>query len=211
MAKSLTLANVIDKNKIASTTAWVFALSIDVTDPTTGLFVETIRVCRNNEALTIDGDLYDAFPFGVGIEESAGELPTVTIALTDVTQQVQALAQKYEGGLGFPVTLMIVPVFDADLDQDLEPDLVEDFVVVTASSDSSTYTTTWGLGAENPLSIKIPRRTQSRDRCSFDYKSVECGYGGIEATCSRTINGSNGCKSKSHEKNYGGLPGILSR
>tara|TARA_R110000744_G_scaffold81833_14_gene160699 strand:+ start:1627 stop:2262 length:636 start_codon:yes stop_codon:yes gene_type:complete len=208
MPKHLTLASAIDKNRISSTTAWIVALEISVIDPTTGILQETRRICANDVALTIDGDLYDAFPFSIDVKEKSGELPSVSVSLVDVTRQVQYLLQLYEGGLGFPVTMLIVPVDDDSIDQSLEPDLVEYFTVLSTSSDSSSYTTSWTLGAENPVNIVVPRRSQFRDRCSFEFLSTQCGYTGLDQTCTRALNGANGCVEKGNQDRYGGFPGI---
>ena len=211
MPKSLTIANIIDKNKIASNVAWVFALSVDVIDPDTGLYVETLRVCHNDEQLTIDGQVYTPFPFEIDIEEVAGELPSVSVKISDTTRQFQYLMQQYRGGLGFQVDVIIVAVPDSAQNIDLEPDLVDSYRVISASAEASGYTASWELGAENPLAIAVPRRVQSRDRCSHEYKSSSCAYAGPETSCTRTLDGTNGCRAKNNEANYGGLPGINAR
>lgn len=205
MARSLTLSNLIDKNKIASDVAWIFALEIDVVDPDTEAHVEYLRLCRNDEAITIGADTYQPMWFDVQISENEGELPEMTVSLQDQSRTVMYYLQNFRGGIGFGVKVMIVPIQQGNTTGTSEPDLEEKFRVISTTASSDNYIVQWRLGAENPLNILFPGRQQMRDRCSYEYLSVECGYNGPLGECKRTFVD---CEAHSNEANFGGFPGI---
>lgn len=205
--KSLTIASVIDKNRLASDQAWIIGLKIHVIDPETHDEVDIIRVVSNDEALTIQGEVYEPVPFTVDINEAVNEVATVSVSIQDQSQTVQAEMQAYRGGVGFTVEMLIVRATHTTVNY--EPDLHEFFTVVSASAND--YVVNWQLGAENPLNETFPRGTQMRDRCRWSYKGPECGYAGARASCSRTLRGTNGCEAHNNAPRFGGYPGIKVR
>ncbi len=44
--------------------------------------------------------------------------------------------------------------------------------------------------------------------CIWKYKSTQCGYTGALATCTRTLDGTNGCEAHNNQVRFGGFPGI---
>lgn len=208
--KNLSIASVIEKNKLASGQAWLIALKVDVKNPVTGAIDGHIYMVRNDEPVTIDGQVYEPMPFEVTIDESVDGLPTISVTLQDQTQIVHSYMQAYAGGVGFPVTIMAVTGDDTTA-MVSEPDLVEFFEILNGSSDRASYTAAWELGVENPLTIAFPRRRQYTDQCSFRFKSPECGYTGAAETCDLTLGGTNGCRAKDNVVNFGGFPGLIAR
>lgn len=199
---SLSVKTVIEKNRIASDTAFLVTLDIQVIDPATNQPVEMIYLVRNNEDVDFNGNHYVATPFEIDIQRESGKVPTITLAITDFSRAIQARMQKYGGGVGSNVTVMVVNS-DA-LDQ--PPEVVEYFEVIGAQA--SKYITSWTLGAESPLNMTFPRGRQLRDRCRYQYKSQECAYQGPLQTCDLSLKGPNGCQAHSNTINFGGLPGI---
>lgn len=208
--KNLSIAQIIDKNKLASDQAWLVALNIDVRNPVTGNIDDNIRVVRNDEVVTIDGEIYEPMPFEITFEEVADGMPSMNIVIQDQTGIVQGFMQGYAGGVGFPVTVIAVTGTNKNALKS-EADLMEFFEITNGSADSGNYTVTWELGVENPLSISFPRRRQYTDQCSFRFKGLECGYTGSVATCDFTIGGDNGCRSKFNTARFGGFPGLMQR
>jgi phage-related protein len=205
--KNISSALVSDKNRLASDRAWMIALQVQVIDPVTNNLVETLRLIRNDESSVINGENYQPFPFDFEIEERDG-LPTVGLTIQDQTQAIQQRMEDYGGGVGFNVIVMAVSGVDAAT-IDAEPELTEEFQVLTASI--ADYVVTWQLGVPNPLNSSFPRRKQFQDQCSFRYKSAECGYVGAIESCDLTLAGVNGCGAHSNSQNYGGLPGVKIR
>lgn len=206
MARSLTMSSLIDKNKIASDVAWIFAVEVNVIDPDTQQHVEYLRLCRNDEPITIGPDIYQPMWFDISINEREGELPDLSLSIQDQSRTVMYYLQNFGGGVGFEVKVMIVPIQQGSTTGASEPDLEEMFRVISTSASSGDYVVQWKLGAENPLQILFPTRQQMRDRCSYEYLSVECGYNGPLGQCNRTLAD---CKAHGNEANYGGFPAIL--
>ena len=207
--KNISIASVIQKNQVSSTDAWLIAMKIHVRNHATAQVVDEIRVINNTEITVIEGENYEPFPFDFSMKESSTELPTLTVTIQDQTQIVQSYMQRYGGGVGFDVDVMIVRAASAT-ETYVEPELVEYFQVITSSA--ADYVVTWELGAENPLRRQFPRRRQSDDQCSFVYKdATTCGYSGGLKSCDLTLDGANGCRAHQNASNYGGNPGIIVR
>jgi phage-related protein len=208
--KNLSIATIVEKNKLASDQVFLIALAIEVKNPLSGQIDDTIYIVRNDEEVTIDGQVYEPMPFEITMEENAEGLPSVSLQIQDQEQLVQAYMQSYAGGVGFPVTLIVLTGGDKD-SLSSEADLTEFFEIVSASSDSGGYTSSWELGVENPLAIRFPRRRQHTDQCSFRYKSNECGYSGGLSTCDFTLGGDDGCRVHENAERFGGYPGLIAR
>lgn len=202
MAKNMSVATAIEKNRLASDVAFIMALDVEVIDPVTGTFVETLRFCRNSENVIYGGNTYVASSFDVSISEATGEMPEISLTAIDFTGAIQARMQSYGGGIGFNVTIMVLN--SAELTEECE--LKERYKVVGASA--KNHAITFVLGNRNPLSIRFPRRVQMRDRCSWKYKGPECGYTGSLPNCDLSLDGSNGCKVHGIVENFGGFPAI---
>jgi len=205
MTKSLSVASVVEKNRLSSDTPWLICLDIDVVDPDTLATVETLHIVRNTEAINFNGREYTPANFDIELKEEAGTQQSITLAIRDYTLTVQQRMQKYAGGVGFGVAIMVV---NADA-LDAPPEIVENFEVTAASS--ANYVCTFTLGAENNLSKTFPRRRQMKDYCQWRYKSEECGYTGSMPSCDLSLNGANGCKAHQNVVHFGAFPGISSR
>lgn len=204
--KSLTVAQAVDMHKIASAQAWLFALEIRIKDAA-GIIVDTLRVVRNDEDVTIDGQSYIAAPFEISNESNLGELPKVSVTIQDQLRVLQVLLNDHTGAVGSAVDLKVVTPINGTANAQSE--MVETFSILSTSVSDSVVQIE--LGAENPLRIQIPRRIQVRSRCSFHYKSAACGYTGALPTCDLTLNGDNGCAAHNNTKNFGGFPGLVPR
>lgn len=200
---SLSVVSTIEKNKISSSAAFLVILDIEVINPDTGGLVETLYLVRNSEDITHRSQLYTAFGFDIDISKEAGTVPNISITAQDLTGVIRARMEQYGGGVGFNVR--IAAINSAALDE--LPDVAEYFQVIAAKIND--YVVSWTLGAENALSIKFPRRRQLRDRCTWKYKSAECGYAGGMPTCDYSLQGTNGCAAHSNALNFGGFPGII--
>lgn len=205
MTKSLSVATVIEKNRISSEVPFLVCLDIRVIDPVTLSTVETLHLVRNDEDVTYNGFEYKAFIFDIELKEEPGSMSPVTLAVTDFSKAVQGRMQAYGGGIGFQVSVMVVNA--AALDQ--APEVVEDFEVIGASA--SNYVCTFELGVESALAKDFPRRRQSRDFCQWRYKDANtCGYSGGIATCDLTLKGPNGCGAHGNTIRFGAYPGVNS-
>lgn len=208
MARHHSIATVIDKNRIASLEAFVPMLVVDVIDHRTGNLVEKLRLCRNgNHDITYRGDLYVTTEFDLNHKAEVDRPAEVTLSFFDRTGVITRYMQMYRGGVGFRVTLFFINT--GNMSQ--PPEFSETYSVRTASASSGNYTVSFVLGMENPLALRVPRRTQRRDRCQWRYKGPECKYSGPMQTCDYSLQGSNGCAAHRNEENFGGFPGISAR
>lgn len=205
MARHLSIASVIERNRIESATAFVILIEIDVVDPNTRQTVENIYLARNSENVVFNEQLYIAANFTIQVEQNTGEEPTVTLTAIDPTRTVSSRLEAYAGGMYSNVTMTVVNTARLDL----PPELQETFSVTGAQSEESSYTTTINLGSENPFQIRYPLHMQFRDRCCWRFKSKQCGYTGDIVKCDYSLDGTFGCSSKGNQLNFGGIPGLV--
>lgn len=203
MVKSLSVASVIEKNRLDSDQAYLICVDIEVVNPTTGVVVEVIHVVRNTEPVTLNSVVYEAANFDIELKEEAGTQPTLNFIFRDLTRALQARMQEYGGGIGFNVTLKVVAANALTAPAELE----EFFQVIGAQI--SNFIVTFTLGAENSLFRTFPRRRQTKDFCQWRYKDpTTCGYSGGMPTCDLSLQGPNGCAAHSNTPKFGAFPGL---
>lgn len=205
MTKSLSVATILEKNRLSSDVPFLITLDIDVRDPATGGVVETLHFVRNTEQVTFNGNTYEPASFDINLDEEAGALKSVQLTINDFSRTVQQYMQLYAGGVGFSVTVGVVNA--AALDQ---PPEIQEFFEVTGA-ESAKFVCTFTLGAENTVAKTFPRRRQTRDYCQWRYKGEECGYTGGLPSCDLSLKGSNGCEQHGNVIHFGAFPGINQR
>jgi len=209
MARHLSVATVIEKNKISSKVAFVVLLELRIVDPNTRQVVEILRLAANDENIMFGLDekgytaIYQSANFDLQIDQKANTSPSVTLTATDPTMFIQSRIEGYAGGVFSEVVLMVVNT--ARLDKPAE--VREKFSVITTSS--KDYVVTANLGAENPLNIQFPKYKQFRERCAWRFKDYGCGYKGAATTCTYVLDGKGGCREKGNSMNARVLPGLV--
>jgi phage-related protein len=206
MSISLSVATVLEKNRVDSDVPFLPLIDIEVVDPATGSYVETLRFVRNDEPITHDGNEYVPVDFDLTLTQAINEQARLDLSIVDYSQAVQAQMQAYGGGVGFNVTFRVV-----DASQLAEPpEIVEYFEVISASA--ADYSASFQLGSENALTAAFPKRRQTRDFCQWRFKDPEtCGYVGPATECDLTLQGDKGCVAKGWKPiTFGGFPGINS-
>ncbi len=194
--KTLPANVILEKNKLATTSAWLLLLAITLPDAT------VIRLARNNENVSFGGNTYTAFPFEIDATKSngQGEIPTVQLRVSNVSQLLQAYVEDYDGGVGLEVTLTVVN--SALLAEDYsELEMTYDVLAAVADSQWITFT----LGAPNPLRRRFPLYRAIAHHCNWTYQGAECGYTGALTTCKRTLAD---CRLHSNSARFGGRPGL---
>jgi phage-related protein len=198
----LSVATVIEKNKIASAVAFVPLLEIKIVDPITQELVETVYYANNPVAINFQGNTYLAAAFTFQKRTSSGSLGEMSLTVKDYTQALKQRMEAYGGGVGFEVKVLVINT--GNLNQ--PPEIEELFSIISASTKG--YDVQFTLGAENPLTVRFPRRMQNRDRCPWIYKGPECKYAGALPTCDYSLQGPNGCAAHNNTLNFGAFPGI---
>lgn len=205
MSRHLSIATIIEKNRIASEVAFVILLDVNIVDPNTRAIVETLHLARNDENIAFGGNLYLAANFVIEIDQTQGEEPTVTVTAVDPTRTIASRLEAYAGGMYSSVRMTVVNT--SRLDKPAE--LTQDFEITGATTEENSYTSTITLGSENPFQIRFPLHAQFRDRCCWRFKSKQCGYTGAATKCSYTLEGADGCRTKGNNLNFGGEPGLV--
>ena len=205
MPAHLSLATAIDKNRVASSVVYLILLEVDIRDPDVGNVIETIRCVNNNEAVTFRGQTYVTTPFNLSVTSDKDTSPSAQLEVYDIGQTLQARLQAYGRSLDWPARIYVVNASAPD-----EPtlELRYDFDILSAVAKDDSYTLSFTLGAENPLTLRFPPRQQFRNRCFWKYKGLECAYSGPKPSCDYTLDGANGCRAHDNAVNYGGFPGI---
>lgn len=204
MPTSLSLATVLEKNRLTSDVPFIALIDVEVVNPANGVVEMTLHVANNPESVVCNGVTYEAGAFDFEVKAESGKQPEVSLSIIDYTQTIQGYMQEYGGGVGSNVTLSIVRG-DA---MHLSPEISEYFQVIASTAEN--YAAVFQLGAENAIMSTFPRRQQRRDFCQWRYKSTECGYTGPLATCDMTLQGPNGCNTHGNTINFGGFPGLNS-
>lgn len=201
--KNLPANLIIEKNKIATPNSWLVLLDVTLTDNTKFYLV------KNTENITFQGNEYTAMNFEIEptAETSKGEIPTVTLRISNVTRIIQAYLEELEGCIGATVVVRVVNA--AYLAEDYS-ELEMTFDVLATNSDVNWVSFT--LGAPNPLRRRFPLYRYIANHCGWSYKSAECGYSGALGTCERTLDD---CRNHNSEENnfeqskrFGGFHGL---
>lgn len=220
----LSLQAALDKSAVASTDTITMLLDILIREPISGTPVEMMRVVNmaqdpgrspdlSNEqsgGINFKGNYYEPASFDVNISEKSGEVPVITLSMDDVAGVLRRHLENFQGGVNSDVTVSLV--FTGMFDKPAAEQVAEiSYTFQVTGSSSSDRTASLTLGAPNLLMSNFPRRQQSRDFCSHEYKGPYCAYSGPLTTCDRTLRGENGCRAHGNTLNFGGFPGIIPR
>jgi phage-related protein len=203
--KALSVASVIEKNRLESNIAFLVLVQIEIFDPATYSYPEIVRAVNNDEDITFAGESWTAQPFDIELKYEAGSVPDVTLSVKDFNRVLLGKLETYAGGIGSRVTMIILN--SGNLSQG--PEVQEVFEIIGSSAND--YVVSLKLGAESTLTRLFPGRMQMRDRCSWRYKGPECGYTAGMPTCDLSLQGPNGCAAHSNAVNFGGFPGLVNR
>ena len=172
--RSLPAALIFEKNRLATPSAWIILLEITLPDST------VLRFARNTEDITFSGDLYTAFPFEIDTvgQSSKGEIPTVRLRVSNVTQLIQPYLEDLDGGIGSVVKITVV---NSDHLSENYTELEMTFDVIACNSTSQWVTFT--LGAPNPLRQRFPLDQYIAMHCRWRFNRPsgnypECSYSG---------------------------------
>lgn len=199
MSVPLSSVAIQEKNKIANSDS-VFLLCMEIDIPT---LTENIKIVANTENITWRGDEWIAFPFELDeiSESDSGEVPRVDVKVSNVSREIEFYIHEYdryckENGFS-PIWCYIYVVNSLNLDSD-DPERELFFELVQPKTNPQWVTFT--LGASNPFNIRFPKRRMI-PKCSWKFKSDECGYSGSAINCNKTLNR---CKELNNTARFGG-------
>ena len=188
----------LEKNKISSTGVWLVLLEIQFQGA-------TIKICNNNENIewpSGSGQTWVAFPFELGEvnENDKGELPQLTLKVSNVTRTIQQYIEQYAGGTDAMVILRVVHSEHLDL---TTPEIEEYFMIKKTTTDA--YWATFTLGPDYTMTQRVPPDKYMKNFCPFPFGKIKCGYSGTGGPCNHTLAS---CRELGNSHRFGGEPGI---
>lgn len=173
--KSLPANIIIEKNKLASPNPWLILLEITLTDTDATI----LRFVRNTEDVIFEGNTYTAFPFEIEPTKqgSKGEIPTITLSVSNITRVLQTYLDELEGGIGSTVKIIVINTKHLSEDYS-ELEMIFDVIACHSTVQWVVFT----LGAPNPLRQRFPLERYLALHCSFVFESAECSYIGKTIT-----------------------------
>ncbi|GBG57772.1 hypothetical protein SPFL3102_01491 [Sporomusaceae bacterium FL31] len=203
MSLPISAAAILEKNKLTSDGAWLVLLEVNVPD------METLFFVRNTDNIiwpAVGGNQYIAFPFEMDdtSQDSKGEIPGLTVRVSNVTRSVQSYLEAAQGGVGATVTIRVV--HSRHLDQ-VTPEVEEEFSVQdTAADDNWVY---FNLGPAYPINARRPERRYMKNFCPYEYGDCECGISSevyrTFPSCGHTLTD---CRIRNNSKRFGGEASI---
>lgn len=194
--KNLPANLIIEKNRIASQNAWLVLLDITLTDNTRFYLV------KNTENIIFNRQTYYAINFEIEPTKHSGrgEIPTVTLRVSNVLRILQAHLERLTGGVGSSIKVTVVN--SAHLNENYaELEMTFDVIATIADAQWVTFT----LGAPNPLRRRFPLYRYIADHCAWQFRSRECNYTGAAVTCRRTFRE---CRELGNTRRFGGFKGL---
>ena len=161
----------VEKNKIDSDGVWLVLLEIILRLPDGEKLA--LKVVRNNEDIVWNGETWIAFPFDLDdvSEDAMGEIPQLTVKVSNVTGTVQRYVEEANGAVGATVKLYVVHSHNLD---EGSAEIEEAFTVRAVKCDS--YWVHFTLSGDYPTLRRIPETRYLKDFCPFKFKGLECGY-----------------------------------
>lgn len=187
----------LESNTLQSDGVWLILLEINLSS-----LEEPVRIVRNTDKITWNGYEWQPFSFDIGdvSENSKGEIPTVTVKVSNVTKALQPYVELAKGGNGSEVILRVV---NSKYLEGNTAEIEESFVVQSTTCDANWVTFT--LGGDAILNSRFPRRRILKNRCPFKYKGIECGATSSLPDCPKTLSA---CTERNNSTRFGGEPSI---
>ncbi len=202
--KALSAPLLLEKNKIATNSAWLILLEITLTDgpPATVLHLarDTKDVYLGTPPVKYDAMAFDLDPIE---DQLKGQIPIINLKISNVTRLLQYYLEQLDGGIGSTVKIIIVNSDNLTEDYSL---LELTFEVVGSSADASFVVLT--LGMPNPLNKRFPLHRYIANHCNWvsRFKGIECGYDlPTPTTCDGTLVT---CRSLNNSDRFGGFIGL---
>ncbi len=171
--KTLPANLILEKNKLATPSAWLVLLDITLPDST------VLRFVNNTENIVFQGNTYTAINFNLEPSKSSGtgQIPTVQLSISNVTRIIQAYLESLDGAVDSDVQITVVN--SAYLSENYA-ELQMLFSIL--STKANAYYVIFELGMPNPLRKRFPPHRFIGNHCNWKFLSAECNYGGWTAS-----------------------------
>lgn len=185
------------KNQLSQPGAWVWLLTVTLPSG------PTLRFAANTEDISYGGQTYTAFNFSMGGFRcnGDGEIPELTMSVSNVGYVLQDYMRDYDGLIGG--TIAFVQVNTEYLAEDYSEDMVTFCIVNTVNRWPDVEFT---LGVPAQVRYRVPEDRFNPHSCRHRFKGARCGYTGAETTCNRNPDD---CTARGKfPANYGGPIGL---
>ena len=199
------------KNAIAtgSRLVWLYEIEVPTNPPT------RYRFCPQMEPVTFRENEYSPFPITHDTmkEGADGDLPTLTMTVSNVSREIAGILESYNGLIGQKVKVMLVLMTEnqeTDPQHPLSAILEWDFKITSMALNAEAASAQ--LGDISLYEVNVPKNRISKRYCRFKYRDDQCGYMGEFSNCDKSLEGPMGCKAHSfdspdHPNRFGGFPG----
>lgn len=164
-----------------------------------------LRLTGFDDDIEYDDLVYTSFPIRHEFisENIKGEIPTVTIKVSNVSRLIQAYLELYDFR-GKKVTIR--QVFADQLGTDTA--YIDDVYYIDSYTADSLNVEFRLTSKFDILDVEIPVRKYSRNYCGWKFRESECGYAGAETECNKTLTR---CRELHNQLRFGGFPSIPSK
>lgn len=177
--KTLPANLILEKNKLATPSAWLVLLKITLPDST------ILRFVNNTENITFQGNPYTAINFTLDSTKSfgTGQIPTVQLSISNVTRIIQSYLESLDGAVDSEVLITVVnSAYLAENYAELE------MLFSILSTKANAHYVIFELGAPNPLRRRFPQYRYIGKHCNWQFLSAECAYAGWAASTQQLLN-----------------------
>ena len=172
------------------------------------VLVQPIRLVKNEVDINWidpdDGLPYDwvAFPFEVDNlgDPAKGELPTIVLRVCNIGRTIQGYIDQAEGGVEAEVTIHVINGSDL-----AETGTYVSLLFNVQSTVCDENWVTFTLSSTDTFRRKFPKNRCLKNYCSYQFKSIFCGYAGVETSCNHSLTR---CKELGNDARFGGFPAV---
>jgi len=154
-----------------------------------------------------------AFPFTINeiSENSSGEVPLVTVQISNVTRVLDQYIELYYsyiltyGYSPISVSICVINTKVIAADSDAAPEVDHLFELKQPKADPEWAT--FILSASNPYNRRFPQNRILRNHCRYKFKGTDgrCGYTGAATSCDHTLLS---CRALGNSMRFGNAPGV---
>lgn len=190
-----------DLNSLTSDSPIVFCLKIEIPD------TPTVYVTSDNIETVYGGNTYQPFPFQLSelTHGTSGELPEVTIQMSNINRVMEAYLHQYDAylkangidGNEIKATIYIVNTKTSEA--------VHTEYLKFESANTDWEWASFKLGSNSPFTWRFPPRRIIQNFCGHKFKNNFCKYSGSVTSCDKTLTT---CRILGNGPNFGAFAGI---
>ena len=198
---SLSQVVIEEKNKLSSGSAELILMEIELPQ-----LPDSLKIVLNTDPIEWSGQLWTPFPFELDdiTEDSKGEVPNLSLKISNIDRTMQGYMDEGKGGVGGTVTIRVVNSAHLDI---VDPLFEEEFSIVKSTANEMWATFT--LGASYPMTARRPLFRHLRNHCPHEYGGIVCAASSASLNkypeCDKSLVD---CRLRKNSERFGGEPAI---